>query len=119
MIFCVEDDAGIRNMMVYTLNTSGFEATGFSDGSEFFEALSDVKPDLVILDIMLPIIDGLTLLKTFRASNTATPVIMLTAKDSLFRGSIILFCTYRFLSTVRQIANLYQHRRGRVSRPFR
>lgn len=84
MIFCVEDDAGIRNMMVYTLNTSGFEATGFSDGSEFFEALSDVKPDLVILDIMLPGDDGLTILNTLRNRELTKdiPVIMATAKGT-------------------------------------
>lgn len=84
MIFCVEDDAGIRNMMMYTLNSSGFEAAGFQDGEEFFEALKDTRPELVILDIMLPGDDGLEILKKLRAK-TATediPVIMATAKGT-------------------------------------
>lgn len=84
MIFCVEDDAGIRNMMMYTLNSSGFEAAGFQDGEEFFEVLKDTRPELVILDIMLPGDDGLEILKKLRAK-TATediPIIMATAKGT-------------------------------------
>jgi len=84
MIFCVEDDNGIRNMMVYTLNASGLEAEGFADGESFFEAVKTRIPDLVILDIMLPGEDGLSILQHLR-EKTATrhlPVIMATAKGT-------------------------------------
>lgn len=86
MIFCVEDDAGIRNMMTYTLNSSGFEAEGFSDGSEFFAALEKSIPDLVILDIMLPGDDGLVILSKLRSQSATAdvPVIMATAKGTEF-----------------------------------
>lgn len=84
LIYCVEDDSGICNMMVYTLNASGFEAVGFADGAEFQEALSRRKPDLVIMDIMLPGEDGLTLLRKLRAQSATAdlPVIMATAKGT-------------------------------------
>lgn len=84
MIFCVEDDQDIRDLMIYTLNAAGFEAEGFTDGTEFFCALQTEKPELVMLDIMLPGDDGITILKKLR-SNTATadiPVIMATAKGT-------------------------------------
>ncbi len=85
MIFCVEDDAGIRNMVVYTLNASGLEAEGFPDGKSFFAALAQRRPRLVMLDIMLPgEEDGITILKRLRG-NAATadiPVIMATAKGT-------------------------------------
>ncbi len=84
MIYCVEDDQGIRDLMIYTLNSSGFEAKGFSEGSSFFEALKSEKPDLIMLDIMLPGEDGLSILKQLR-SNLSTdniPVIMTTAKGT-------------------------------------
>ncbi|MBQ2747113.1 MAG: response regulator transcription factor [Firmicutes bacterium] len=86
MIFCVEDDAGIRNMMIYTLNSSGFEAEGFSDGNEFFDALEKNIPDLVILDIMLPGDDGLVILSKLRSQSATSdiPVIMATAKGTEF-----------------------------------
>ncbi len=84
LIYCVEDDSGICNMMVYTLNASGFEARGFADGAEFAEALVRRKPDLVILDIMLPGEDGLSILKRLRSqpSTSGLPVIMATAKGT-------------------------------------
>lgn len=84
MIYCVEDDSSIRDLMIYTLNVSGFEAVGFADGTAFLEAVGQKKPQLVILDIMLPGIDGITLLKTLRAqTDTADiPVIMATAKGT-------------------------------------
>lgn len=84
MIYCVEDDSGIRDLMIYTLNSAGFEAKGFADGSEFFAALKTDIPRLVMLDIMLPGEDGITILKTLR-SNAGTadiPVIMATAKGT-------------------------------------
>ena len=84
MIYCVEDDAGIRNMVVYTLRSTGFEAEGLPDGAAFFEAIKKSRPQLVLLDIMLPGDDGLTILKKLR-DNQATaeiPVILATAKGS-------------------------------------
>lgn len=84
MIYCVEDDASIRELMVYALRASGFEAEGFEDGTAFFDALSRSKPQLVTLDVMLPGMDGVEILKKLR-SNTATeqiPVIMASAKGT-------------------------------------
>ncbi len=84
MIFCVEDDSSIRELMIYTLNASGFEAEGFPDSEAFFKAIAKTTPKLVILDIMLPGMDGLEILKKLRG-NTATahiPVIMATAKGT-------------------------------------
>lgn len=84
IIWCVEDDEAIRNMMVYTLNVSGFDAKGFSDGAAFFDALTTEKPHLVILDIMMPGMDGIEVLKNLRTeeSTKALPVIMATAKGT-------------------------------------
>lgn len=84
LIYCVEDDNGICNMMVYTLNASGFEAQGFPDGTKFFAALAQRKPDLVLLDIMLPGDDGLTILQKLRSQPATAnlPVIMSTAKGT-------------------------------------
>ncbi|WP_281086031.1 response regulator [Eubacterium ruminantium] len=84
MIYCVEDDNSIRELMIYTLQASGFEACGFRDGDSFWEMLKDKKPELVILDIMLPGEDGISILKKLRLSPTTEdiPVIMATAKNS-------------------------------------
>ncbi len=84
MIYCVEDDNGIRNMMVYTLRASGFEAEGFTDGGELFAAIPKSKPELILLDIMLPGDDGITILKRLRAypETEDIPVIMATAKGT-------------------------------------
>lgn len=84
MIWCVEDDADIRDIEIYTLNSTGFEAKGFADGAEFFAALKAEKPELIILDVMLPGDDGTKLLKKLKASaETADiPVIMATAKGT-------------------------------------
>ncbi|MBR4080046.1 MAG: response regulator transcription factor [Christensenellaceae bacterium] len=82
MIWCVEDDAGIRDIEIYALNSAGFETKGFEDGLSFWEALKTEKPDLVILDVMLPGMDGIELLtkmKQFSEYNDI-PVIMATAK---------------------------------------
>ena len=67
MIFCVEDDSSIRDLMIYTLNTAGFEAEGFAEGESLFAALETKKPELIMLDIMLPGEDGITILKKLRA----------------------------------------------------
>ena len=84
MIFCVEDDNGIRNMMLYTLKTSGFDAVGFSDGASLFEALAESTPELIMLDIMLPGEDGITILSRLKArtSTADIPIIMATAKGT-------------------------------------
>ena len=60
MIYCVEDDAGIRELVVYTLRNTGFEADGFEDGAALTDALKKCKPQLILLDIMLPGEDGIT-----------------------------------------------------------
>ncbi|MCD8311939.1 MAG: response regulator transcription factor [Firmicutes bacterium] len=82
MIFVVEDDAGIREIEVYTLTQTGFEAQGFPDGERLFSGLKKNTPELIILDIMLPGEDGVSILKRLRAENTTSkiPVIMATAK---------------------------------------
>ena len=84
MIFCVEDDSNIRELVIYTLETTGFEARGFGDGKAFQEALLTEIPDLVLMDIMLPGKDGMGLLKKMKSSARTkdVPVIMLTAKGT-------------------------------------
>jgi len=84
LIFCIEDDNGIRNMMIYTLKASGFEAEGFTDGASLFAALDKKIPDLILLDIMLPGEDGLSILQRLRAKSSTReiPVIMATAKGT-------------------------------------
>lgn len=83
-IFVVEDDESIRTMVVYALNGSGYAAQGFPDGRSFFAAMDSSVPDLVLLDIMLPGEDGLSILRRLRASQRTAqlPVIMLTAKTA-------------------------------------
>ncbi len=82
IVWCVEDDASIRDIEVYTLRATGFEAKGFPDAAAFREALQAGRPDLVILDIMLPGEDGVELLEFLRADPSArqVPVIMATAR---------------------------------------
>ena len=83
MIYVVEDDASIRELVTYTLGSQGMEAEGFMLPSQFWKAMERMKPDLILLDIMLPEEDGLTILKKLRADRETErlPVIMLTAKD--------------------------------------
>ncbi len=84
MIFCDEDDFEIRNLIIYTLKSSGYEAKGFENSDEFFNGLKSEKPNLIILDIMLSKMDGIEILKKLKANpNTEKiPVIMATAKGS-------------------------------------
>ncbi|MBQ9992126.1 MAG: response regulator transcription factor [Firmicutes bacterium] len=84
MIYCVEDDNSIRDLVIYTLQNTGFEARGFASAAEFFEAFAKQKPHLVLLDIMLPDMDGLEILRRIKseAEGQKLPVIMLTAKSS-------------------------------------
>ena len=84
MIYCVEDDAGIRELVVYTLQNTGLEARGFADGAALFEALRTEKPQLILLDIMLPGEDGITILRRLRAAQDTArlPVILVTAKNT-------------------------------------
>ena len=90
MIFCVEDDTSIRDLMVYALKTSGFDACGFNDGTELFEALGAASesdlPELIMLDIMLPGEDGLEILRKLKENpvTSSIPVIMATAKGTEF-----------------------------------
>ena len=84
MIYCVEDDDNIRELVIYTLETTGLKARGFAEGSAFMEALAFDTPELILLDIMLPGEDGLELLKKLKSSpkTKGIPVIMVTAKGT-------------------------------------
>lgn len=84
MIYLLEDETSIRNLVVYTLNNSGFEAIGFPDSEPFWEAMRNRIPDLVLLDIMLPGEDGLVVLKKLRQQpqTSRLPVMMLTARGA-------------------------------------
>ncbi len=84
MIWCVEDDASIRDIEVYTLSSTGFDARGFADGVSFWAALQTEKPDLVVLDVMLPGVDGIELLQRMKTSAElrTIPVVMATAKGA-------------------------------------
>lgn len=84
MIWCVEDDASIRDIEVYTLSSTGFDARGFADGVSFWSALQTEKPDLVVLDVMLPGVDGIELLQRMKTSAElrTIPVVMATAKGA-------------------------------------
>jgi len=82
MIWCVEDDASIRDIEIYALNSAGFETRGFEDGLSIWEALKKEKPELIILDVMLPGMDGIEILRKLKGSAeyNRIPVILATAK---------------------------------------
>lgn len=84
MIYCVEDDKSIRELVVYSLNNTGFKAVGFPDAEQLHECLKTEKPELILLDLMLPGEDGITVLKKLKRNvDTAEiPVIVITAKDT-------------------------------------
>ena len=82
MIWCVEDDSSIRDIEVYALTSTGFDAKGFEDGDSFWDALQSEKPELIVLDVMLPGMDGIEILSKMKDSMeySTIPVIMATAK---------------------------------------
>lgn len=82
MIFCVEDDRNIRELLVYTLESTGFQATGFENAKTFRKALAKELPELVLLDVMLPGEDGYSVLRWLKTDERwrDIPVIMVTAK---------------------------------------
>lgn len=84
MIYLLEDDGSIRKLVIYALKSQGYEARGFEVPSDFWKAMGKELPELILLDIMLPEEDGLTILKKLRSSGTTKhiPVIMLTAKNT-------------------------------------
>ena len=84
MIYCVEDDNSIRELMLYALRASGFEAEGFADGKSLFDALGRQKPQLITLDVMLPDMDGIEILRKLRSSAATEkiPVIMASARGT-------------------------------------
>ena len=84
MIYCVEDDDNIRELVVYTLESTGLEAKGFAEGRSFLEALAFDTPELVLLDIMLPGEDGMQILRRLKSSSKTKdiPVIMVTSKNT-------------------------------------
>lgn len=86
MIFCVEDDTSSRELMIYTLNSAGFDAKGFPESTDFWKALETETPELIMLDIMLPGEDGIEILKKLRKKTKTAdiPVIMATAKGTEF-----------------------------------
>ena len=86
MIFCVEDDNSIRELMLYTMKTQGFQAVGFANAAAFWEGMRGDKPELILLDIMLPDEDGIEILKKLRSYVVTAdiPVIMATAKGTEF-----------------------------------
>ncbi|MEE0419612.1 MAG: response regulator transcription factor [Lachnospiraceae bacterium] len=84
MIYCVEDDANIRELVVYALKTAGYESFGFENAVCFYQGMKEQQPDLILLDIMLPDEDGISILKKVRSEKhyREIPVIMLTAKTA-------------------------------------
>jgi len=92
MIYCVEDDISIRELMLYALRASGFEAEGFPDGKALLEALAVQEPRLILLDIMLPGMDGIEILKRIRSTPATAyiPVIMASAKGTEYDKVIAL-----------------------------
>lgn len=86
MIYCVEDDDAIRELMLYSLKTAGFEAKGFSEATGFWKELKEILPDLIILDVMMPGQDGVSILAELRKTSITShiPVMMATARGTEF-----------------------------------
>ena len=91
MIWCVEDDASIRDIEIYALRAAGFEVRGFPDGDSFWDALQQQRPDLVVLDVMLPGADGTELLRRMRA----TPSVRVSSGREMWRNRCRV--RYRFV----------------------
>ena len=81
MIYCVEDERNIRELIVYTLETSGYPAKGYESGAEFYRGLEEQTPDLILLDIMLPGVDGFDIMEYIRPLKI--PVIFITARGDV------------------------------------
>lgn len=126
MIYCVEDDRSIRELIIYALKSNGYEAVGFDKAEPFYKELENKLPDLVLLDIMLPDEDGIEILKKLRASPKLRniPVIILTAKSAEYDKVLGLdsgaddyitkpFGIMEFLSRVKAVLR----RSGNVSNP--
>jgi len=126
MIYCVEDDRSIRELIIYALKSNGYEAVGFDKAEPFYKELENKLPDLVLLDIMLPGEDGIEILKKLRASPKLRniPVIILTAKSAEYDKVLGLdsgaddyitkpFGIMEFLSRVKAVLR----RSGNVSNP--
>ena len=79
MIWCIEDDKNIRDIEIYTLKSTGFEAVGFSNGRDFFKALDTHIPELIILDIMLPDMDGVEVLKKLKQNSKSSDIPVIEA----------------------------------------
>ena len=84
MIFCVEDDHSIRDLLIYTLNSAGIQAEGFPDGTSLVRALNTISPQLILLDLMLPGEDGISILKKLKSDHITSdiPVIIASAKGT-------------------------------------
>ena len=83
LVYCVEDEAGIRELITLALSTADFEVKGFEDAAAFYDEMKNRLPDLILLDLMLPKIDGMTILKELKDNSEykGIPVIILTAKS--------------------------------------
>ena len=84
LIYCLEDDADIRELEMYTLNSMSFEAVGFENAQSFFQGLREKTPNLIVLDVMLPDLSGVEVLKRLRSNpkTKSIPVIMATARGA-------------------------------------
>jgi len=82
MVYVLEDDDNIRELVCYALDSSGFQSVGFSEPKSFYTELKKSTPELILLDIMLPGEDGISILKRLKTEGNSVPVIMVTAKDS-------------------------------------
>lgn len=94
MIYCVEDERNIRELIIYTLESSGYPAKGFETGKELFKVLKEQQPDLILLDLMLPGEDGMKILDKLKHSDVTKfiPVILVTAKGAEFDKVMGLDC---------------------------
>ena len=118
MIYCVEDERNIRELIVYTLESSGFTARGLESGKELNAAIAEQLPDLILLDIMLPGEDGLEILSRLKASEVTKeiPVIMVTAKGAEYDKVMGLDCGADDYITNRRHDGIYRKGTCRAAR---